>query len=378
MHVMIKADCLLLFCCLLSCGLSAQTEFITFAEEDGSILSIAEKMDKETVNGFSLAIYRQMELDTLVQYGYRDEAQQLPVDEHTVFQVGSMGTAVVHFAVIRTAEAGLIDLDEDVNTYLKSWKLPVNKFNREQAVTIRDLLLRSRGFRDEYKPKGYTAGTALPNLVQILKGQAPSQEKSIRLVRKEAGENTTFQNGLVLQQLLIDVYQKPFAELMQEVALRPLGMEDSFFATELSPAQAANAALGYYRDGAAVPGGYYRYPELAAAGLWCTPADYAKLVQTILQAATGKDTRLISRELARQCIDPVYQGRSLIFHSGKTLFWGGAPQGYYSIFYADPEAGWIAVGMSNSHINWQFVNTAVGKGGDYAYRKDQRQKDNTK
>lgn len=366
---MTKSEQLSILFCLLCFGLSAQPGFINFDEDDGQVLSIPQKMEKEKVAGFSLAIYRDLELDTLVQYGYRDKDRQLPVDEHTVFQVGSMGTAVVHFAVIRTAVDGLIDLDQDVNTYLKSWKLPLNKHNRDNPVTIRQLLLRSRGFRNEYKPKGYPAEAPRPDLLQILDGKSPSQEKSVRLVKNQAGEDTNFQPCLILQQLLVDVYKQPFPKLMYEVALQPLGMTNSFFTAELSNDQASNAAFGYYRDGVGVPSGYYRYPELAAAGLWTTPADYAKLVQTILLAAEGKDTELISQELAKQSIEAQYYGRSLIFHQGQTLLWGGAPQGYYSIFYADPEARWIAVGMSNSHINWKFVNGVVGKGGHYAAQK---------
>ena len=37
------------------------------------------------------------------------------------------------------------------------------------------------------------------------------------------------------------------------------------------------AAMPYHSDGQAVPGGPHIYPEMAAAGLWTTPSDLARV-----------------------------------------------------------------------------------------------------
>lgn len=42
--------------------------------------------------------------------------------------------------VLKLAEQGSVDLDEDVNHKLTSWKVPEHKFNQSKKVTLRTLL----------------------------------------------------------------------------------------------------------------------------------------------------------------------------------------------------------------------------------------------
>jgi len=48
-------------------------------------------------------------------------------------------------AALRLVEQGKLDLDEDVNQKLKTWKVPENEFTREKKVTLRRLLSHSAG-----------------------------------------------------------------------------------------------------------------------------------------------------------------------------------------------------------------------------------------
>jgi hypothetical protein len=45
----------------------------------------------------------------------------------------------------------------------------------------------------------------------------------------------------------------------------------------LPAALRAGAATPYNTDGTPVEGGFHTYPEMAAAGLWTTPTDLARL-----------------------------------------------------------------------------------------------------
>ncbi len=46
---------------------------------------------------------------------------------------------------MKMVQDGKLQLDEDVNKKLVSWKIPVNEFTKEQKVTLRRLLTHNAG-----------------------------------------------------------------------------------------------------------------------------------------------------------------------------------------------------------------------------------------
>src|SRR5574337_541109 len=62
-----------------------------------------------------------------------------PVDRDTLFQVASLSKWVTAWGVMALVEAGKLDLDTPVSTYLTRWKLPPGDFSND-GVTVRRLL----------------------------------------------------------------------------------------------------------------------------------------------------------------------------------------------------------------------------------------------
>ena len=345
----------LILLCALFPLLKAQPEKTFVFEENGKISSMEDKMLQEKIQGLSICLVQNLEVDTALQWGYRDVDKQLKVNEETLFQVGGMAAALTKFAVLRLVKEGRIDLDADVNQYLVTWKLPENKFTKNQPVTIRDLLLNRRGFKTISKPKGYLPGDDLPTLQQMLNGLPPSKEAPVRLkANLNKSGNTSFHTIMILHQLLEDIHQKPFASIMQSEVLTPLGMKNSVFTAALSPTQQLNAAFGYQEDGALIDGGRRVYPELACAGLWTTPTDYARFITHILKAAMGKDNRFLNQPLAQETITPADDYRCLLLFKSDNLYWGGASEGFYTQFEANAEEGWAVIVFMNSHLKWKL------------------------
>src|SRR3546814_9919914 len=81
----------------------------------------------------------------------------------------------------------------------------------------------------------------------------------------------------VVQQLVADAARQPFAQVMQEKVLDPVRMTSSTFMLPLSDDRKAIAACGHTYSGEPVEDCWNRYPEAAAAWLWTTPSDLARL-----------------------------------------------------------------------------------------------------
>jgi CubicO group peptidase (beta-lactamase class C family) len=139
-----------------------------------------------------------------------------------MFQASSIGMPVTALAVLRLVEQGKLNLDVDVGHYLRSWKLPPNRFTEEKKVTVRELLSHSAGATvDGFE--GYAAGENVPTLVQVLNGESPANSAPVTI---DFVPGTEFRyaggNYTIIQKILIDVTGEPFPELMQEIVLQPL------------------------------------------------------------------------------------------------------------------------------------------------------------
>jgi CubicO group peptidase (beta-lactamase class C family) len=149
---------------------------------------------------------------------------------------------------------------------------------------------------------------------------------------------------------MIDRAAKPFAELVADSVLMPLGMKNSSFAQPLPAALAARAAQPHDRQGAPYAGGAHTYPELAAAGLWTTPSDLARFVLAVQRNAADKG--LLSPSMARIMLRPVKNGYALGFRvegKGDSLSFGhgGSNMGYMNSLHAFTTHGDGAIVMTN-------------------------------
>ncbi|MEM9986805.1 MAG: serine hydrolase domain-containing protein [Bacteroidota bacterium] len=330
--------------------------FFSKGEGEDRYYSLSERMEQHRVPGASTAIFRNFELDTTFQLGYRDTDGRLPVTPGTIFQMGSMTGAVVKFAVVSLASRGKIDLDKPANQYLGEWQIEEKGFTKRNPITVRDLLLEARGFNDVYKPKGYRPGLELPTWEEIMAGDSPSNIPALNL-RRNSPKGSSLANEMILQRLLEEVYQADFPTLMKKEVFDPLGMKNSLIAAELNDSQKEYAAAGHQENGESIEGKRWIYPELAHSGLWSTPEDFGRFILFVYQAAQGKENSLLSQELALAGIKAQRGNTALILLEGNNNnYWGGAPQGFYSQFSANFEGGWIVVGCSNRQLAWQFVN----------------------
>jgi CubicO group peptidase (beta-lactamase class C family) len=156
----------------------------------------------------------------------------------------------------------------------------------------------------------------------------------------------------------------PFAELMRQQVLQPLGMERSTFAQPL-PAAERNRARGHYADGSEVEGGAFVYPELAAAGLWTTPSDLARFAIAV-QRSWKTGTAFLSATEARDLLTPAlnnYAQGLFVVGDGehKRFMHAGGNTGFKSTYamYLDSGNGVVVMtdGDNGSYLGGEIVKS---------------------
>ena len=102
--------------------------------EDDSTWSIAERMEHYGIPGVSIAVIHNGEIAWTKGYGVMDKESKAPVTEQTLFQAAATSMPVTAYGALRLVEQNKVGLDENINSYLKSWKLPDNEFTKYFAL----------------------------------------------------------------------------------------------------------------------------------------------------------------------------------------------------------------------------------------------------
>jgi CubicO group peptidase (beta-lactamase class C family)/polyisoprenoid-binding protein YceI len=325
--------------------------------------SITERMAFHKINGCTVAFIKNFKVDSFHYYGNTGNDAKTPIDPKTLFPAGQMSGVVSATLALRLAQDKIVDLDADINKYLKNWKVPENKYTKTTPVTLRHLLSNTSGFR-YHKYMGYDSTKPLPTLTQVLKAYYPSTTPPAEVVSEPgkvfyiASENLT-----VLQQVLEDATGKSWEALLAQT----FGPRESR-AMIFPPTETyTKFAKGFEENGVAVPHGGRAYPELAAAGLWASVPEFADLAVALLTANAGKGDSILSGEMARNLFattvpkNSIGDAQTMAFGINEDpanpyLYRGGSTQGYYCQMWLSPEKGDAVIFFANRQLCWQFGN----------------------
>ncbi|TDP89884.1 non-ribosomal peptide synthetase [Labedaea rhizosphaerae] len=292
------------------------------------------------IPGMSVAVVSDGEL-------VREFAHGEGITPDTVFQAGSASKQVAALTVLRLVDAGVLDLDAPADEYLRDWRIGV-------PVTLRQLLTHTGGltFHDY---SGYRRDADLPPLREILTG---SPRVGTPAVRSELTPGAEYRYSgshyTVLQQLIGDVTGLSYADAARELVFEPLGLRASDYAP------GPRAATGHRSTGVAYPGGWRVIPEHAAAGLWTTASDLARITLEMHRAAHGRSS-LLTPALGEQIRTPgMTTGYGLglfVFRLGgqTRIGHGGETPGYKALATFDWESENGMVIMTNSDAGREFL-----------------------
>lgn len=315
--------------------------------------SLAERMKHYHTPGVSVAVVNRGRIEWAQGFGVKEAGTTNSITPTTLFEAGSISKPVAATATLRLVEQGKLSLDEPVNTYLKSWKLPDNEFTAKEKVTLRRIMSHSAGLTVHGFP-GYSVTDSIPTLPQVLDGTNPANTAAVR-VDTIPGSIWRYSGGGTTIQQLIDVDQtgKPFPVLLKEQVLDPIGMANSTYEQPLPAARVGQASAAHRANSSMIPGRFHIYPEMAAAGLWTTPTDLLKWAMEIVAARAGKSSKVLSQAMASQMLSiqkgsfglgPAVEGSGRAFRFGHR----GSDEGFHSELVYFPETGQGAAVMVNS------------------------------
>lgn len=283
------------------------------------------------IPGATVAVVKDGKIILAKGYGYADiNKRKAVVANQTLFRVGSVSKLFIWTAVMQLAEQGKLDLNADVNVYLKDFQVPATY---PRPITLKDLMTHTPGFED------LASGGRLfvSNETDIVPLRENLRDKMPARVRPP-GELTAYSNyGSALAAHVVEqVSGMPFDKYVEEKILLPLNMNSSSFEQPLPQRLASNMSNGYIYSDNAYTAEPFEYIQVWPAGsLSSTSEDMAKFMIAHLQNGRYGTTSILKEATARQ------------MHS--------------ELFTNDPKVSGWTYGLWEMRLNNQSI---IGHGGD--------------
>jgi CubicO group peptidase (beta-lactamase class C family) len=223
-------------------------------------------------------------------YGSSDTNGTQPDPARTLFRVGSVTKLFTATAVMQLVEAGKLDLDQDIDSYLDF------RVSGAQPITLRHLLTHTAGFEDA--KIGYLrAPGPQPSRSAWLKDHVPA------LVRPP-GQFAAYSNyGLALAGYIVQrVAGMPYEEYIQTHLLDPLGMTHTSLDWPVQGALAGDVSNGFTHtaDGTHAATDEAMVDAIAPAGALSTTAqDMTRFMLAHLQDGALNNAHILDPKTAQ-------------------------------------------------------------------------------
>ena len=322
---------------------------------DAKPMNLQQRMNFYKIKGLSLAVIKNYKIDFVKSYGMADSALGTAVSARTLFQAASISKSLNGLALLKLFKDRNLDVNANINDYLKSWKFPYDSLAKGKQITLLNLLSHTAGLSTSGFA-GYEIGKPLPSITQILNGESPANSDPVRS-KFAPGMRQQYSGGgvTISQRILTDLTGEPYEKYLTEQVLKPLGMTYSTFAQPPKSTQKILLATGYDTGGKQIPGKYHIYPEQAAAGLWTNPTDLAKYIIETQLAYIGKSSKVLDQQNTQLRLNPYLSQASSALgvfienNDGiKYFYHGGGNEGFRCVYYGSLEGGNGLVVMVNS------------------------------
>ena len=326
---------------------------------------VREVMQRLGVPGLALGILRDGQVEEH-GYGVTSLETEQPVTPATLFQIGSISKVYTATLVMRLVQAGKLDLDTPVVTYLPELRLADPE--AQQQITLRHLLTHTSGLEGDRFDDYGMGDDALEKAIAEF-STLPQQTRP--------GELWTYCNaGFYLTGRVIErVLDTGYEAAMREWIFQPLGLEHSFFFAHEAIVYPAAVGHKEQEPGSATHEIVRAYPlprcVNAAGGIISTTGDLLRFAAFHLNGGKMGDEQILSPELVAAMQQPQTEAGSFADHYGigwslrtvdgrKVVSHGGTTNGFNAELALVPEANFAVALVTNSSRGHTAMNEVLG------------------
>ncbi|MEM7203627.1 MAG: serine hydrolase [Planctomycetota bacterium] len=314
----------------------------------------AATMADRHIAGAAISVVQNGELVFANGYGLADgRRKRAVVADETVFRIGSVTKVVTGIAVMHCVDQGLLDLDADVNRYLREFLIPEQGFG---PVRVRHLLTHTAGFDQLGIDRHVGTAEAVSPLGAWLKRN---------LVRiRPVGQVSCYDTyAITLAGYLVEVVSGlSYEDFLKEKIFAPLGMTRS--GITVPAALRDDVAVGYEYRGEMVPQRWEFMNTAPASTVNSTVIDMAKLTGMLLGDGAYGGVRVLSAASARAMLTRQFADHPEHPGYGLTLFedrnhglpgfsHGGSMTGFGCLMYLLPDEAlgvFVACNQESGHL----------------------------
>jgi CubicO group peptidase (beta-lactamase class C family) len=288
----------------------------------------------------------------------------LPIDEATMFQIGSTTKTYTGTVTAMLIEEGKLDLEAPVRKYLPAFKLPDGE--TADQVLVRHLVTHTGGFVGDYFDDQGRGEDALRRIVRTMAKRTPQLTP--------VGKVWSYNNSgfYVLGRLIEEVTGQPYETVVNERVLQPIGMDQTFWFAEdvITRKVAVGHSIIGDRVEIARPWGVPRAIN-PAGGLVSTTVDQMKYARFHLEGGkTADGKRLLPARAVRAMQRPLAPAGNLADSVGLTWLLekidgarivkhGGSINGHMSAFLLVPDRGFAITILTNGSRGHELGNAVL-------------------
>lgn len=239
------------------------------------------------IAGATVSIIKDGRILLKAGYGFADEKRQKKVSpDSTLFRIGSISKMFTWMSVMQLVAEGKLNLDEDVNHYLKDFTIPTTY---EKPVTLHDLMTHTPGFEDKVIGLFGKDSTTLKPLGEILSREMPARVRP-------AGTFASYSNhGTGIAAYIVErVSGMSFNDYVEQHILNPLGMSLTTFRQPLPTPLKRHMSKGYEYKGGELKEQTFEYVPLYPVGAAASTAvDMTHFMQAILGNGRFKQFQML-------------------------------------------------------------------------------------
>ena len=269
-------------------------------------------------------------------YGYADKENNELSSRDTIYRIASISKTVGAIGLMQLVEKGLIDLKEDISTYL-GYKVRNPKFPNH-VITVEMLTTQTSSILDGYDDenpkydnirKGYNGVNGWPidvSLKDLLTNPDCEYYTPMTFADYKPGSRWTYSNfGCGIMACIIEkVSGEYYVDYMENHIFKPLGLDASFRASNIIHKEKIAKMYAYYNDSLHshpkedfINSTLKRYPlgdnfRGPAGGLFISMPDLSVIMRVFLNYGTYQGVKILEKET----VELMYQ-----------MHWAGSPKG---------------------------------------------------